>query len=75
MPLYMTQKMSSGTLPAVTYYRKQSVPHPSHVESSTFTTNAKADYATANAILVANVEEGTYRSGQGVPVGGNTKLI
>ncbi len=75
MALYMTQKMSSGVLAAITYYRKQSSPHVTHTESSKFTTDAKNDYATTNGIQVSQVEEGTYRSGQGVPTGGTTEQI
>jgi hypothetical protein len=68
----MTQKMSSGVLQAVTYYRKQSQDHVSHVESGKFTTDAKNHYAAANGILASAVEAGTYKSGQGVPDGANT---
>ncbi|MDM0053022.1 hypothetical protein [Variovorax sp. J22R115] len=75
MALYMVQKMSSGVLPAITYYRKQSGPHPSHEESGAFTTDATNAYANTNTIAVALVEAGTYKSGQGVPTGGTTELI
>ena len=71
MAKYMTQKMSSGTLAAVTYYRKQSA-HPSHSESGKFTQDAIDDYARANNIPASDVDKGTYRSDQGVPQGGNT---
>ncbi|MBC7859575.1 MAG: hypothetical protein H7Z39_12525 [Burkholderiaceae bacterium] len=71
---YMTQKMSSGVLAATTYYRKQSA-HPSHIESSNFTTAAKTAYANLHAILVTQVELGDYKSNQGVPKSGNTQLI
>jgi hypothetical protein len=74
MALYMTQKMSSGILRATTYYRKSS-DHPSHQESSTFTINAKQAYANKHMIATSSVEEGTYKSGQGVPTGGNTEEI
>ena len=70
----MTQKMESGILTPITYYRKQSS-HPSHSESSKFTDDAKTDYATINNISKENVEEGTYRSNQGIPTGGETKEI
>jgi hypothetical protein len=75
MPLYMTQKMSYGTKQAITYYRKQKNDHPDHKETLAFTNTAKQDYATANGINENQVELGTYRSGQGVPAGGHTKLI
>lgn len=70
MALYMTQSMSSGTLPATTYYRKQSQPHVSHDESKAFTQAAITDYATANAIANDAVVRGRYMSGQGVPAHG-----
>ncbi|MGM0593963.1 MAG: hypothetical protein ACQETD_05435 [Pseudomonadota bacterium] len=75
MAIYMTQSMSSGTLKKVTYYRKQKQVHPSHEESSAFTHDAKDDYAKSNDLNQSAVEEGTYRSGQGVPTGGKTKQI
>lgn len=74
MALYMTQKMSSGILQVTTYYRKSSA-HPSHEESSKFTRDAKQAYADLHGIEVASVEAGTYKSGQGVPIGGNTEEI
>ncbi|MES2162569.1 MAG: hypothetical protein V4476_15525 [Pseudomonadota bacterium] len=74
MAKYMTQKMSSGVLPATIYYRVQSA-HPSHGESGAFTNAATSDYATVHHIAVAEVEPGTYQSNQGVPTGGNTKEI
>ena len=64
---YMTQSMSSGRLPVIMYYRKQSKQHASHSESGKFTTDAIAAYATANNIPTTDVVTGTYRSGQGVP--------
>lgn len=75
MPLYMTQKMSYELLTAVTYYRKQTVPHVSHIESEAFTDAAATHYGAANNILAANVDQGTYKSGQGVPTGGSTQEI
>lgn len=75
MPFYMTQKMSSGVKPAVTYYRKQSQPHVPHTESEAFTQDAVNAYAALNAVSAGAVEKGTYRSSQGVPTGGNTQLI
>ena len=74
MATYMTQPMQSGTKGKITYYRKQSA-HPSHTESSQFTTDAKAAYARAKGVAVSDVEEGTYRSGQGVPTGGECEEI
>ena len=74
MAKYMTQKMSSGVLAAITYYRKQSA-HPSHDESGTFTTDATNAYATTSGIQASQVELGTYKSGQGVPSGGTTQEI
>ena len=71
MPFYMTQTMSSGTLPTKLYYRAQTQEHVSHDESSRFTQDAKQNYATFNHIVVGNVVEGTYRSGQGVPTADN----
>ena len=70
----MTQKMSSGVLKAIIYYRKSSA-HPSHDECSKFTKDAKNDYATTWSVTVANVEEGAYKSGQGVPTAGETEEI
>jgi len=75
MALYLTQKMSSGTLPAITYYRKQINDHPSHTETGKFTQDAKNNYATFNHIPVANVIEGAFKSGQGIPTGGKTYEI
>lgn len=65
---YMVQKMSSGTLKAVTYYRKQSA-HPSHKESGAFTAAAKAAYAAKSKIAARDVETGAFRSSQGAPTG------
>lgn len=64
---YMTQKMSSGNLPATLYYRKQTQDHPGHVETEAFTSAAKGDYAATHTIPASEVELGTYRSGQGKP--------
>ncbi len=75
MPKYMVQKMESGTHTPITYYRKQRNPHPSHGESGAFTTAAKNAYAAAVGVLVSAVVAGTYRSGQGVPQGGQTEEI
>jgi hypothetical protein len=74
MALYMTQKMSSGVLPAINYYRKQSA-HPSHGESGAFTTAAQNDYAATRNVLVATVIPAKYFSNQGIPTGGVTKEI
>jgi hypothetical protein len=75
MPVYMLQSMSSGVLQSTQYYRKQSSNHVSHQESTDFTTDAKNAYANTNGIAVAAVQEGTYRSGQGVPKNPNAVLI
>ncbi|HBS42035.1 MAG TPA: hypothetical protein DEA26_05095 [Oceanospirillales bacterium] len=75
MAKYMTQSMSSGILTKITYYRKQSGSHPSHAESGRFTQDAIDDYAQTNGIDESEVDEGTYRSNQGVPGGMNTKEI
>ena len=74
MAKYMTQKMSFGNLTAITYYRKQSA-HPTHAESSLFTTDATAAYAAENNIPEDDIELGTYKSGQGVPAAGQTGEI
>ena len=74
MAKYMTQKASSGTLPAITYYRKQSA-HPSHTESGQFTTDLKTNYANKYNIKTSAVALGTYKSGQGIPTGGITENI
>jgi hypothetical protein len=70
MPNYMTQKMSSGKCIAITYYRKQTQVHVSHDESGRFTQAAKGNYATFNNLQANTVVEGTFQSGQGVPIGG-----
>lgn len=75
MAKYMTQSMSSGLFTKVTYYRKQTSSHPSHAESGAFTTDAIAAYATRNNIEKSAVDEGTYRSNQGIPSGGTTEEI
>jgi hypothetical protein len=75
MPSYMTQKMSSGRLKATTYYRKQTQPHVSHDESGRFTQDAKRDYATERGVAESAVEVGTFKSGQGIPTGGEVKPI
>ncbi|MCE2027185.1 hypothetical protein [Sessilibacter corallicola] len=75
MANYMTQSMDSPKTEKITYYRKQSQPHPSHEESSQFTRDAKKNYAEFNHIPEADVEEGSYRSGQGIPTGGKTYEI
>lgn len=72
MPSYMTQTMSSGTLPTKLYYREQTQEHVSHAESSRFSHDAKQNYATFNHIAVEIVVEGRYRSGQGVPTADNS---
>ncbi len=74
MATYMTQPMTAGVNPKVTYYRKCSG-HPSHTVSSQFTTDAKNSYATKYGIQAATVEEGKYHSNQGVPYGGQTEEI
>ncbi|WP_233592524.1 hypothetical protein [Erwinia psidii] len=71
----MTQSMSSGTLPRVTYYRAQSQPHVSHAESGKFTADAIAKYAADHHIAVDAVEKGSFKSNQGVPTGGQTEEI
>lgn len=75
MALYMTQPMASPNTIKITYYRKQSQPHPSHEESGAFTAAAKSNYATFNHIPGSDVEEGIYKSSQGVPTGGKTYEI
>jgi len=75
MPNYMTQTMRSGTLQAITYYRRARIQHPSHEESRQFTNDARTNYANTNHINFNDVERGTYRSAQGVPGGGNTQEI
>jgi len=72
MALYMTQPMSTANTIKITYYRKQSQPHPSHDETGAFTNAAVANYANFNDIPAAAVERGAYKSGQGVPTGGKT---
>lgn len=72
MALYMTQSMSSPNTIKITYYRRQYQPHPGHEESGAFTAAAKTNYATFNHIEEDIVEEGSYRSSQGVPTGGKT---
>ena len=67
MALYMTQKMSSANTTDKVYYRKQTQPHVTHVESGKFTTDAKANYAEFNHITTDDVVEGAYKSGQGIP--------
>lgn len=71
MPSYMTQKTSSGVKPVTLYYRKQTVPHPNHTETSAFTTAAKAAYAGANHVALNLVELGSYMSGQNKPSSSN----
>lgn len=75
MPNYMTQKMSSGTIKATTYYRRQKSDHPHHDETSKFTSDAKTDYATAHGIEEDEVEGGKFASNQGIPTGGDIKKI
>lgn len=72
---YMTQPMSYSTLTRITYFRAQQQDHPSHKESSKFTRDAKADYATTNNIRENQVEAGRYKSGQGIPTVPNAKEI
>lgn len=74
MATYMTQPMTAGVNPKITYYRKSSG-HPSHAVSSQFTTDAKNSYAAKYGVLVSTVEEGKYMSNQGVPFGGKTEEI
>ena len=70
----MTQPMSTPNTTKITYYRKQSA-HPSHEESGAFTAAAKSNYATFNNISKNTVDEGTYKSSQGIPTGGKTYEI
>jgi hypothetical protein len=74
MAQYLIQKMSSGTLKPITYYRKQSA-HPSHSETGRFTQEAKKHYAKARGIQESEVDVGNFKSGQGVPTGGETEEI
>lgn len=67
----MTQKMSAGVRIPITYYRKYSG-HATHEASGQFTRDSKANYASFNNILLTTVTEGTYKSAQGVPIGGKT---
>ena len=75
MANYMTQKMSSGTLQAITYYRKQKQPHPSHDETRAFTQTAKAKYAEIHNISSDQVEAGKFKSSQGTPTDPNAQEI
>lgn len=52
MPHYMVPSMSSGALPTIVYYRKQSSAHVSHTESGRFTQDAKTHYAQRQNIAV-----------------------
>ena len=62
--------MISGVLPRITYFRKQKVAHPTHLESTTFTSDAVREYEAANPLRVLGIEHGTYKKNQGVPTGG-----
>ena len=75
MTLYFTQKMSSGHLEAITYYRKQTNEHSIHTETSKFTQDAKNNYAAFNNIPVAKVIAGAFKSGPGLPTGRKTYEI
>ena len=75
MALYLTQKMSSGQLPAITYYRKQQTDHPNHTETGEFTQDAKSNYAQFNHISEDQVEVGVFKSRQGIPTSGKTYEI
>lgn len=78
MPNYMTVQVKYGTLPRCTYYRQQTIQHPSHDESAAFTNAAKMNYVTVNHLTplqAADVEVTGYKSGQGVPTGGETFQI
>jgi hypothetical protein len=46
-----------------------------HVVSGAFTTAAKKAYVKARKVAEADVEPGTYKSGQGIPSGGETEEI
>ena len=70
MPNYMTQPMQSGMKKKVTYYRKQTVPHPSHEETGKFTQDAINAYCKTYSVQPNTVEKGTFQSGQGVPANG-----
>ncbi|MGO9902828.1 MAG: hypothetical protein ACLP0J_24765 [Solirubrobacteraceae bacterium] len=57
MPYYMSQKMSSGELPTLRYFRKAAgQPNPSKAEREAFTTEAAAKYAKMNGIDLAAVK-------------------
>lgn len=68
----MTQAMSSDNTIKITYYRKQTQPHPSHDETGQFTQDAELNYSEFNHIELSQVEKGTFRSSQGIPTGGKT---
>jgi hypothetical protein len=75
MPDYMTQKMSNAKCIPITYYRRQTQSHVTHMESGAFTQAAQQNYATFNALQVDEVEVGTFKSGQGVPTSGKVFQI
>ncbi len=75
MAKYMVQSMEYGTHGKIVYYRKQSSGHVSHTESGRFTQDAKAAYALAKGVTADLVEEGSYRSNQGVPGDRNAEEI
>jgi len=57
MPYYMSQKMSSGTLPTLRYYRELAKqPNGSKAEREAFTAAAAANYAATNGIDEAIVK-------------------
>ena len=75
MAVYLTQKMSSGQLLPITYYRQQKTEHPSHTDTGKFTQDAKSNYAKFNHISEDQVEVGVFKSRQGKPTSGKTYEI
>lgn len=74
MAKYMTQSMSEGVNPSITYYRKQPH-HPNHVVTGAFTIAAQNTYAATFNVPIVNVIPGKYRSDQGVPRNPNAVQI
>ncbi|MEM9920825.1 MAG: hypothetical protein AAF990_22190 [Bacteroidota bacterium] len=75
MSKYMTQSLSSDSLRTIVYYREQQREHVTHKESARFTSEAVVDYANCHHISEPDVDFGTFRCGQQLPDGLESKQI
>lgn len=68
MAKYLVVKVSHGNS-EVTYYRKQTVDHPTHGETNQFSKDAIATHARAQGVQPSDCRSSGYRSNQPQPIG------